>query len=345
MLSHDITWHNPDYTTTLATLTNLEANYPEYNRRALEAEQNLKKLQTWAEQIRENVLSHIPSDYIFNTRFCESVDSHLRQVQHSAEISLSEAQTACSGLVESITSYKERLRRYPSRYDGTHKTSKREVADALHGLPHLKPKSVSTGYNRRGPFIQWTLTGILLQPDANPYDWLEGFNGCFPSIPLPDVVATVYPESGSVHLSPLPGQRQQAPFRWGSQPTVHPHILDQDEPCLGDFSGPVREAINDQEWVSLHTYLRIFLSRAVDTDSAGTHWKDPFTRLLYSMGANFDHTLATRFDQTEGGHVHYTIRETEPGSFELRTSRPSGTVIAATPLELRGNTFQEVASI
>ncbi len=53
---------------------------------------------------------------------------------------------------------------------------------------------------------------------------------------------------------------------------VHPHILSNDTPCLGDFLGAIVDAIDARDWNTLGGVFQTFLEQAYDRDAAGAKW-------------------------------------------------------------------------
>lgn len=344
--AYELTWTDPNFQHLKNTVTERERAYNDYREYVNRHEAELQDIQTWHHLLEDN-LTQTLADAIETPqgrRFATTVRDALNVLVSTATAQHTSAKGYLGGIITDLTRAREQVRRYPPDFQGERRVSKAEITEALAGLPNLKPGSIATGYlSYNIPFVRWVFTEVFLRPDENPYAWLRGLGAeNIPSIPLQDVQVTVSLVDGTVRLAPVRGQRDQAPFTWDHQNRVHPHILSHDEPCLGDFAGPFREALDEFDWVSVYTYLRLFLERAINRDAAGAKWVQPFITTL-SM-----HNLACHADIAYplGQPTHGCwIVETTPGCYELRVkdshSLTEGELILSKPLELRDRYFQE----
>ncbi|NVZ07972.1 hypothetical protein HW932_01695 [Allochromatium humboldtianum] len=348
--AYELAWTDPNYQRLKNSVEAYERSYAETHALVARHEAQIQDFQSWHQLLDNTLNQHIPDDtenhhgqqFIANVRGTlnnlveNAIGQHRRTKYHLGQV-----------IVE-LTNTREQLRRYPSGFQGEQRVTKADLTRALTGLPNLKPGSIATGYAPYGvPFVRWVFTGLLMRPDRNPYAWLRGLGaGSIPSFPLQDVQVSLRLTDGTVHLAPVRGQRDQAPFSWDNQNRVHPHILGNDEPCLGDFAGPFREALHELEWVSVYTYLRLFLERAIVDDTAGAKWIRPFESTLSARNLAYTADSAYSFDEPSHG---YFIVETTPGCFELHVRDSlnffAGNLLSTTPLELRGRRFQEAATI
>ena len=59
---------------------------------------------------------------------------------------------------------------------------------------------------------------------------------------------------------------------FGGHSLLHPHMTSPSQPCLGDFSGPIQDATEDFDIVSLVTLVGMFLRQFDPDDAAGSHF-------------------------------------------------------------------------
>lgn len=346
--AYELAWTDTNYDSLKRTVNHYERAYNTHQETLAQHETELQDLQTW-HQLVDNTLTEIGVDQCpHGARFVADVRATINERVSLAIGQINHHRNCTNQIVTSLTETRERLRRYPPSFQGEHRVTKADLTRALTGLPNLKPGSIATGYLPYNiPFIRWVFTGILMRPDKNHYAWLRGLGaGNTPSFPLQDVQVEIHLTDGAVKLSPLRGQRGQAPFTWDNQNRVHPHILSNDEPCLGDFAGPFREALHELDWVSVYTYLRLFLERAINSDAAGAKWVQPFTTALPMLNLIYHADVAYPVGQPDHGCC---IVETTPGCYELQIrdshSFPGGNLISTKPLELRDRFFKEAPTV
>lgn len=348
--AYELTWTDPSYQRLKNTVEAYEHSYADTHARTAQCETELKDFQDWHKLLDDLLAQHIPgvTEARHGQRFVSEVRGTLNHLVTTATENHQRTKEYLGRIITNLTTTREQLRRYPADAQGEQRTTKADITKALTGLPNLKPGSIATGYDRLSyPFVSWVFTGILMRPDENPYPWLRGLGaGNTPSFPLQDVQVNIRLTDGTVRLAPMRGQRSKAPFSWDNQNRVHPHILGNDEPCLGDFAGPFREAISELDWVSAYTYLRLFLERAITSDSAGAKWSYPFQRTLTQFGVSYYSVGAYYPDESANGVF---IVETTPGCFELQVRDSlqftDSSLRRTKPLELSGQRFIEAATI
>lgn len=345
-LAYELTWVDRDYDTLKNNVRLYNNAYESLTEQLATNRERVEDYQQWGERINHLLEQEIP-DKPHSALFRSNVRNNIRFNVNDAQNALDSIRIRLDGTAENLSTAIERLRRYPPDFTGQQRMTKQEVVQALTGLPNFKPGSVTTRYLYDRPVVEWQLTGIYLRPDGNPYPWLRGLGaGNIPTIPLQDIQARIELTNGSIALQPLRNQHDQALYSWDGTRTVHPHILSNHEPCLGDFAGPVREAIHERDWVSVHTFLRLFLERAIIEDSAGARWARPFSQSLPGLRLLTCWPHITRIDNPE---VYVFFVETEVGKYELhqRTSGEftEGNLISTTPLKLKGGIFREAATI
>jgi len=142
----------------------------------------------------------------------------------------------------------------------------------LQNIPQYVPGSVRIDAAEHT--ISWVLTGVLMQPDNNPYRWLNG--GTIPTIRLPDTrVILRFQDNGAVNVYlkfPTDESPRCAPTGYAGHGTPHPHVLNRYAPCLGDFEGAVTNAAQSGDLRTANDILLAFLGQAYNADSAGMEW-------------------------------------------------------------------------
>lgn len=162
-----------------------------------------------------------------------------------------------------------------------------EVNEQLAALSHLPPEHVihiddviaqlgdhpnilTESIKLNGDFerIEWTMSGITMRPDRNPYKYING--GKIPSIPLQDIRINIYPQNATVYV--FTADSETGHYLWNGYTNPHPHILSDNEPCLGHYNGPIVEAIHEGDWSTVAGLLVLFFSGAANYDEAGRGW-------------------------------------------------------------------------
>ena len=59
---------------------------------------------------------------------------------------------------------------------------------------------------------------------------------------------------------------------YGRYDLLHPHMTSASQPCLGDFSGPIQDATEDYDIVTLVTLVGMFLRQFDPRDAAGSYY-------------------------------------------------------------------------
>ena len=147
--------------------------------------------------------------------------------------------------------------------------TKESVREALKNVGTIEPRSVVVGDDANlGIFIRWKHVGIKLKPSENRHQNLN-FGGDV-EIPLGDMVVNYYLHHNKIRVTPKRGGVRHRGLN--SNLVAHPHILSRNEPCFGDFSGPVTEAMHDKDLETLGALMEMFLSQAAVGDPAGDLW-------------------------------------------------------------------------
>jgi hypothetical protein len=148
------------------------------------------------------------------------------------------------------------------------------VTAQLQGCPHLKKDSIAITVESKDNtdlatslWITWTLTGLKVTPNENPYYNLN--KGEVFAIPLPNITINANLCTGNIYVKSENGDgMRKTPF------TIHchPHIMRDARPCFGDFELAVFQTMESGDITALNDILVVYLSQATNTDTAGKTW-------------------------------------------------------------------------
>lgn len=208
----------------------------------------------------------------------------------------------------------EALSGYPEGYTGETEVTKAEVVAQLRNLPNINRRSIGIGEFSDGPMLRYIMEDVICKVDrpSDEWSWIDCKPGQTPAIFLQDVVVRTNLDNGSVKLSPKRGERALAPFSWAGQNRIHPHVLDADNPCLGDFGGTLREAIANHDWGTYGDVMKLLLETANTEDAAGANWKHGLqaavNRALREVfpGVNFGYSMNAPANYDTGRCEDYT---------------------------------------
>ena len=216
---------------------------------------------------------------------------------------------------DSIAIYVDKLNAIPNT--GTVTLTLEKLKNQIKNIPNIEPRSISFSTDEEGDYIKVKFTKLLMVPDNNPYTWITSDFSKL-SIPLKPMLVKIYPKNGLLRI--LPTKKTDCLYSWGGIKTPHPHILDHYTPCLGDFGGPFREAIDDGDWNTALTLIRLFLTHANTDDIAGGQWVKYFASGIRSIIGKLPSYVSTYCKYSD---IFYTFHETDkPGNYEI-TSRNS----------------------
>jgi len=194
------------------------------------------------------------------------------------------------------------------------------LEEALYATGNIIPDSVEIHDNGRGnALVSWGITGVILTPNENPYQWIN--DGGPVAIALADVRVEIDLQTNQVYLKVF-GEDIYAnhPYKYSREFHVHPHVLGHHKPCLGDWSGPVTEAICEQDWATVSGMLTTYLSNANQHDIAGRNWcagvlADHYSYGEYNKGTDRCIPNDLPFD---AAHIIFDADPENPGKF-IRT--------------------------
>lgn len=328
----ELTWNDDTYLNLLARLASSEESL-----RALEAQETrlaaraqyldplLGQLRGLIQQVNDDGYTDIGTPLsVAADQLSESVTA--RQIR--TERQLTETRSQISGL-------RANLRRYPEHYDGHRKVTKAKLKQLLSKVDGVDPGSITLNYRTDGrKIIRWVYPNLTMTPDSLSTTRLDYLLGGFVNphnhrlrIPLPAIAVQVDLNFSTIKFYGVRNQSYAKRFSWGGQKTPHPHILDDNTPCLGDFGAPITEALHQADWETLAVVARMFLETCVTEDGAGRQWVDhaarrsrAHLRLLFSdapfsIDTEFDGHFAYRFDPSTDERIRTTV--TADGSLQL----------------------------
>ncbi len=179
-------------------------------------------------------------------------------------------------LIPHLAKAKNALADYGSPKD-EQEISRASMKRTLKALSCAESRRVGVGLTKGDdrPYIQVGLGSLIMRPNffnAGRYPWIKPA-GELPNIRIPRSTVIIYPDSGAVRITHVADEANQCRYCYGgSEPQVHPHVLNGGEPCFGDFAGPIREAIADRDWAVAIGLIQMFLEQADPEDTAGQHW-------------------------------------------------------------------------
>ena len=207
-----------------------------------------------------------PADFNMDPDIAEELLCICRQRQQVCEGNIRESEArkrSQLGRRAELLQRKDRLDRIlaelPQRTVGDIKAQLKSIRGVL------RPRVTGSVFN--GATVSWTFSGIFMTPDVNNYPEITA-TGDRLRIALPDITVRVRP-GNAMTFTGAPRDRRSGM----SGPTIHPHACFRGgAPCLGDFAGPICEALSKQDFALAAVCIQAFLEQAVSQDSAGSYW-------------------------------------------------------------------------
>lgn len=144
---------------------------------------------------------------------------------------------------------------------------------------HVNAKNTRL-HNRSGTAsIETVFDDIVLTPVMTQKlpPWIKVLNGGAPCVRIPPVKVVLYPTGRDVALKCLrSGTLSSAGYINGFTGTyvAHPHVTSRNgAPCLGDWGGPLMEALDAGDYILSFDIIKQFLRSANDDDPAGKTWR------------------------------------------------------------------------
>lgn len=181
-------------------------------------------------------------------------------------------------------------------------------------------------------YLVCTISGVKMTPRTNAYKFICG--GKIPApIPLGKVKAVINLTTNKIFLETIGSDREHYRHNgWGRSPTVHPHVLNRFEPCLGDFGPPLNEALDSYDFASAVDIICLFLESADPGDAAGATWVNwvrPYNYGTYEIrGSDRDSPYTrdgNRFEQNELGYFRAISKSSD---IEAQRERDAKILIA-----------------
>lgn len=130
------------------------------------------------------------------------------------------------------------------------------------------------------PVLEAVFDNIVLTPiitQKMPF-WIKTLNGAAPCVRIPPVKVLVYPVSRCIELKCVRTRTglDAAGYISGFTGTyvAHPHVTSRSgQPCLGDWGGPLMEALEAADYTLAFDIIKQFLRSASDDDPAGRNWR------------------------------------------------------------------------
>lgn len=190
----------------------------------------------------------------------------------SATSRLREAKRGQSRIVKSLTPIEEQLEELQKTATG--KVSKDSLKNIFADFPTIDQQSIAVGNENNEAFLQWKFQDIYMMPNLNRFASIN--QGEIPRLKLPAARVRFFPRNNQLYIYPVRGQKQFN-FYGGNQ--VHPHIMSNNEPCLGDWAPAIAEASAIHDWAGVANIIQMFLEHANVDDPAGRTWVRYFSRL------------------------------------------------------------------
>lgn len=168
------------------------------------------------------------------------------------------------------------------------------------------------------PFLRFVLDSVISRLDSSElYNCIHSEVGDL-HIPISPVTVKIDLITGETAITPYTGWSKYAVYYFNGKYSPHPHVLDT-YPCLGDFSAPFRESIENQEWLESVLFIKLFLERVITNDLAGKNWIQYFR-----VWRNLDSNTSSIYYQ---GKCYNIWQTKQLGYYELRPVDHDGPVI------------------
>lgn len=243
-----------------------------FKKRVSDAEELQEFTKSLYDLVSGSIDTHLREDNVFigslrqnirrMTSLADTSGEKRSLLQHTRE------RNSAIGRIAELNEKVEKLKNKDAVFTITTKDLRKAIGD----MSHVDKNSVSTAITPRGvSVIRWCFKGLSFVPTGNPYPYING--GKPPRVNLQDILVEVSPQTGDIWLRPGGNtSRSSYPYAWSGKNRVHPHILSEDKPCLGDFGGPIQEAIFEKDWKTAAGLIQLFLSSTYHEDSAGKQW-------------------------------------------------------------------------
>ena len=158
------------------------------------------------------------------------------------------------------------------------------IQQQLDSVPDVAKGSAYLTQNRRGPWLNFRFNPVKAEVENIMFSYaIDEAGERFDSddkvkIPIDETEVRINLVTNNVLLAPALPQTS-TPFNFnGGYDVTHPHILAHYAPCLGNFEGPITQAVYEKDFKTAALLLRTFLTRIDGQDAAGSHWWKYFTK-------------------------------------------------------------------
>ena len=235
------------------------------------------------------------------------------------------------GMINNINSIEERVRRdrrnmttIRERLEGMDSTPtiyrrseiEAQLVDVENYIPGTVALTSSRAFGSTHNLVTFELQGGWAQVtglDLDDMPWFHVEHDDF-RVPYGDCLVCINLANNGLQLKPRTDTSLR-PYTWEGLRTIHPHVLNNHGPCLGDFSGPMTEAIADKDWPTVVGLINLYLGRVDATDSAGAHWTHWFAREFGDTRVN---NRVRRRSSEFRGYKHYFM---EDGIWVMKLSK------------------------
>lgn len=129
------------------------------------------------------------------------------------------------------------------------------------------------------PLVQVRFNNLICTPISNQFSNI--FDNSFP---LRDVNVVMDLKDNSLFMKRA-NLHQPAPRGFTSHRRIHPHVLDNDKPCMGDYLGAYADARDRLDILEMVAIAQLFLESANPDDAAGKWWpRWAFYNAKYARG-------------------------------------------------------------
>jgi hypothetical protein len=154
-----------------------------------------------------------------------------------------------------------------------------EVKNALKNITTVVQDTIDIYLQNESPYVSWVFDNLLLVPTeiTNSIASVVDFGDFEPSIPIGKTLISM----GIVNYGiTITGLHPNYPYNFVGELVCHPHIMDNNSPCLGDFRDTLYEALDSKDWATACIIIQSFLSHANTRDSIGRNWTSFFFKYL-----------------------------------------------------------------
>ncbi len=140
------------------------------------------------------------------------------------------------------------------------------LSDLLLKNPTVVPNTVKMEQISGSLRISWVFRGLVCTPDTNPYSETIDSSAFL----LEDIRVSVNMDNNRVTIRN--DKEAASVYGWSGFESPHPHVLENGEPCFGDFLGNIVDSIQEADFEILASSIQLYLEQAHSGDVAGGFW-------------------------------------------------------------------------